>query len=68
MNKLKLTNNVTLLMVEVLPPPKKKIKFAPFLFFLLAVATVYSKSWRGLLNPQNHFEGVQIFSFDFKIR
>ena len=53
-------------MVEV--PPAKKIKFAPFLFFLLAVATVYSKSWRGLLNPQNHFEGVQIFSFDFKIR
>ena len=52
-------------MVEV---PPKKIKFAPFLFFLFAVATVYSKSWRGLLNPQNHFEGVQIFSFDFKIR
>ena len=67
MTKLKLTNNVILLMVEV-PPPQKKIKFAPFLFFLLAVATVYSKSWRGLLNPQNHFEGVQIFSFDFKIR
>ena len=65
MTKLKLTNNVILLMVEV---PPQKIKFAPFLFFLLAVATVYSKSWRGLLNPQNHFEGVQIFSFDFKIR
>ena len=59
-NKLKITNNVKLLMVEV---PPKKIRFAPVLFFLLAVATVFSEKLEG-----NHFEGVQIFSFYFKIR